>query len=107
MDQDPLPRGSSQVTDRLAEVLHVVLELSQATVAVEAKNATYITEHVIVVDVLRVGRAADRTDPPWRARSSSNSCCPIRYRRRRWYSRVLPWSRCTVSRPRLLWHGLQ
>src|SRR5690349_9227349 len=55
MDQDPLPRGSSQVADRLAQVLNVG--------AVEAENATYITEHVIVVDVLRVGRAADGAGP--------------------------------------------
>src|SRR4051795_4564908 len=62
MDQDPLPRGSSQVADRLAQVLDVVLELSKATVAVEAENATYITEYVIVIDVLWVWRAADRAN---------------------------------------------
>src|SRR5436305_1782454 len=38
------------------------LELTQTAVAVEGENATYVTEHVIVVHTLRVGRAADRAD---------------------------------------------
>jgi hypothetical protein len=102
MDQDPLTRGSSQVTDRLAEVLHVVLELSEATVAVEAKNATYITEHVIVVDVLRVGRAADRTDPALAGQKLVELLLPDPVPPRRWYSRVLPQLSLRFSTPRTL-----
>jgi hypothetical protein len=106
MDQDPLPRGSSQVADRLAQVLDVVLELSKTTVAVETENATYITEYVIVIDVPRVWRAADRADAALRGGSSSNSCCPIRYHRRiSWqyrqpagtYAAAAPLSRTVLS----------
>jgi hypothetical protein len=68
MDHDPLPRGSFQVADRLAQVVDAGRDLAEAAVAVavEAENATYITEHVIVVDVLGVRRAADRADAPLR-----------------------------------------
>jgi hypothetical protein len=62
MDQDPLPRGSFQMTDRLAQVPNVVRVLTRAAVAVEAKNATYVTEHMIVVNMLGVGHAADCAD---------------------------------------------
>jgi hypothetical protein len=62
MDRDPLPRGSFQITDRRAQSLDVVLELTQAAVAVETENATYVTEHMIVVNMLGVGSAADRAD---------------------------------------------
>jgi hypothetical protein len=68
MDQDPLPRGSLQVADRLAQVIDVIFELAKPArvppVAVEAQDATYVTEHVIVVDVFGVRRAADRADAP-------------------------------------------
>src|SRR5262249_26727153 len=60
MGQDPLPRGSLQVADSLAQVIDVIFELAEATVAVEAQDATYVTEHVIVVAVFGVRRAADR-----------------------------------------------
>jgi len=78
MDQDPLPRGSSQVADRLAQVLDVVLELSRTTVAVEAENATYITEYVIVIDVPRVWRAADRANAAGRGQKFFELLLPDR-----------------------------
>jgi hypothetical protein len=78
MDRDPLPRGSFQVTDRLARVLEVVGEPNPAAVAVEAENATYVTEHMIVVNTLGVERAIAQTTPPSSGRSSSNSFCPMR-----------------------------
>jgi len=93
MDQDPLPRGSSQVADRLAQVLDA---------AVAAENATYITERVIVVDVLRVGRAADGAGPALTGQERVEPFCPILYRRRRWYSRVLPQLSLRFSAPRTL-----
>jgi hypothetical protein len=62
MDQDPLPRGSFQVADRLGHVLDVVRELAQSAVSVEAENASYVTQRVIVLDVPGSGRAADRAD---------------------------------------------
>src|SRR5690606_17778428 len=37
MDQEPLPRGSLQVVDRLAKVLDAVPELAGTAVAVEAE----------------------------------------------------------------------
>jgi hypothetical protein len=98
MDQDPLPRGSSQIADRLGQVGDTVLELTQAAVAVEAENATYITEHVIVVDVPRVGRAADRTDSAPTGQERIELLLPDLVLRRRWYSRVPPCGRWTVSR---------
>jgi hypothetical protein len=62
MDQDPLPRGSFQVADRLGHVLDVVRELAQSAVSVEAENASYVTQRVIVLDVPGSGRATDRAD---------------------------------------------
>jgi hypothetical protein len=50
------------VADRLAQVLDVVGELAQTAVAVEAENATYVTEHMIVVNMLGVGHATDRAN---------------------------------------------
>ena len=62
MDRDPLPRGSFQISDRLAQSPDIILELTQAAAAVEAENATYVTEHMIVVNMLGVRHTADCAD---------------------------------------------
>jgi hypothetical protein len=66
MDQNPLPRGSLQICDRLGEVLGTVPELAEAAVAVEAQYPAYPPGAVIVIEVFRVGRAADRAAPALR-----------------------------------------
>jgi hypothetical protein len=60
MDQNPLPRGSLQVRDRLGEEVRTVPELPQPAVAVEAQYPAHPTGAMIVIKVLRIGRAADR-----------------------------------------------
>jgi hypothetical protein len=62
MDQNPLPRGSSQIRDRLGQMGRVVAELTKTTVAVEAQYAAHPSGAMIVVQVLRIGSAADRAD---------------------------------------------
>jgi hypothetical protein len=59
MDQNPLPRGSFQVRDRPGEELRAVPELPEAAVAVEAQYPAHPTGAMIVIKVLRVGRATD------------------------------------------------
>jgi hypothetical protein len=61
MDQNPLPRGSLQVRDRLGEELRTVVEPPEAAAAVEAQYPAHPTGATIVVQVLRVGRATDGT----------------------------------------------
>jgi hypothetical protein len=60
MDQNPLPRGSLQVRDRIGQEHRVIPELPQAAVAVEAQYPAHPAGAVIVVDVFRIGRSADR-----------------------------------------------
>src|SRR5215211_4719306 len=67
MDQDPLPRASSQVADRLAQVVDLGLELAKATIAVVAENATYVTEQVIAVPRCRAGAPQIAQTRPARA----------------------------------------
>nr|WP_239088128.1 hypothetical protein [Planosporangium mesophilum] len=43
-------------------MLEVVTDLTQTVVTAEAENATYVTEQMIVVNMIGVERAADRTD---------------------------------------------
>ena len=62
MDQEPLPRGSLQVVDRLAKVLDAVPKLAETAVAVEAEYSAYGSGAVGVVDGLGVRRAADRAE---------------------------------------------
>src|SRR5439155_22432929 len=50
VDPDPVPLGSSQVADRCADLLEVVRTVSPA--AVDAEDAAYITEQMIVADTL-------------------------------------------------------
>ena len=64
MDQNPLPRGSFQVRDRLGEEIRAVPELPQAAVAVEAQYPANPAGAVIVIDVLGIRGAADGTDAP-------------------------------------------
>ena len=59
MDQNPLPRGSFQIRDRTGEELRAVPELLEAAVAVEAQYPAHPTGAMIVIKVLRVGRATD------------------------------------------------
>jgi hypothetical protein len=62
MDQNPLPRGSSQVRDRPGQPLWTVPELAKTTVAVEAEYPAHPSGAMIVVQVLRIGGATDRAD---------------------------------------------
>ena len=59
MDQNPLPRGSLQVRDRLGEDVRTVPELPQTAVAVEAQYPAHPAGAMIVVEVLGVGGSAD------------------------------------------------
>jgi hypothetical protein len=61
MDQNPLPRGSLQVRDRLGEEFRIVPETPQTAGAVEAQYPAHPTRATIVIKVLRVGRSADGT----------------------------------------------
>jgi hypothetical protein len=61
MDQNPMPRGSLQVRDRLGQKLRAVPELPEAAVAVEAQYPAHPSGATIAIKVLRVGRAADGT----------------------------------------------
>jgi hypothetical protein len=63
MDQNPLPRGSSQVRDRPGQPRMTVTELAKTTVAVEAEYPAHPSGAMIVVQMLRVRAAADRADP--------------------------------------------
>ena len=59
----PLPcAGVPQIVDRLLESVDAVLELPQPAVAVEAQDATDLTRHMIVVDMLRNRFTADGTE---------------------------------------------
>jgi hypothetical protein len=60
MDQNPLPRGSFQVRDRLSKDVRTVPELPQCAVAVEAQYPAHPPGAMIVIEVLRIGRSADR-----------------------------------------------
>lgn len=60
MDQNPLPRGSSQVRDRPGQTLGAVLELTKTTIAVEAEYPAHPPGAMIVVQMLRVRGPADR-----------------------------------------------
>src|SRR4051794_38382644 len=60
MDQNPLPRGSSQVRDRPGQPRGTVTELAKTTVAVEAEYPAHPPGAMIVVQMLRVGSPADR-----------------------------------------------
>ena len=64
MDQNPLPRGSLQICERLGEKLGTVPELTEAAVAVEAQYPANPAGAMIVIDVLRVGSATDRAHAP-------------------------------------------
>ncbi|GAA4938857.1 hypothetical protein GCM10025331_25970 [Actinoplanes utahensis] len=64
MDQSPSPRGSFQVRNRAGEENRVVPELPQTAVAVEAQYPAHPTGAMIVIYVLRVGRATDGADIP-------------------------------------------
>jgi hypothetical protein len=59
MDQNPLPRGSLQVRDRIGEEFRVLPEPPEAAVAVEAQYPAHPAGATIVIKVLRVGRATD------------------------------------------------
>ncbi len=60
MDQNPLPRGSSQVCDRPGQGVEVVLELAETAVAVEAEYPADPSGAMIVVQMFRIGTPADR-----------------------------------------------
>lgn len=60
MDQNPLPRGSLQICDRLGKERWAVPEPAEAAVAVEAQYPAYPPSAPITVEVFRIGRAADR-----------------------------------------------
>jgi hypothetical protein len=60
MDQNPLPRGSLQVRDRLGEEVRTVPELPESAAAVEAQYPAHPTGAMIVVEVLWIGRPTDR-----------------------------------------------
>ncbi len=59
MDQNPLPRGSLQICERLGQQPGVVPELAEAADAVEAQYPVHPAGAMIVVQVLRV---LDTTD---------------------------------------------
>jgi hypothetical protein len=59
MDQNPLPRGSLQIRVRTGEEPRVVLELTEAAVAVEAQYPAHPAVAMIVINVLRAGTATD------------------------------------------------
>jgi hypothetical protein len=59
MDQNPMPRGSLQVRDRLGQELRTVPELSETAVAVEAQYPAHPTRATIMIKVLRVARTTD------------------------------------------------
>jgi hypothetical protein len=61
MDQNPMPRGSLQVRDRLGKKLRTVPELSEAAVAVEAQYPAHPTRATVMIKVLRVTRTTDGT----------------------------------------------
>jgi hypothetical protein len=64
MDQNPLPRGSLQIRDRTGEELRTIPELPEAAVAVEAQYPAHPPGAMIVIDMLRIIRAADGADAP-------------------------------------------
>jgi hypothetical protein len=54
MDQNPLPRGSFQIRNRVGQEHRVVPELPQAAVAVEAQYPANPAGAMIVINVLGV-----------------------------------------------------
>jgi hypothetical protein len=62
MDQNPLPRGSSQVRDGPGQPRRTVAELAKTTVAVEAEYPAHPPGAMIVVHMFRIGVTADRAD---------------------------------------------
>jgi hypothetical protein len=60
MDQNPLPRGSSQVRDRPGQPLGTVTELAKTTVADEAEYPAHPSGAMIVVHMFRIEVAWDR-----------------------------------------------
>jgi hypothetical protein len=91
MDQNPLPRGSFQIRDRLGQMGRVVAELAKTTAAVEAHYPAHPSGAMIVVQVLRVGLAADRADTALLGEKLVELLLPdAAYRRRSWYSRPPP-----------------
>ena len=54
MDQNPLPRGSLQVRDRLCQQPRAVVELPEPAAAVEAQYPAHPSGAMIVVEVFRV-----------------------------------------------------
>jgi hypothetical protein len=59
MDQNPMPRGSLQVRDRLGQKLRAVPELPEAAIAVEAQYPADPAGAAVMIKVLRVTRTTD------------------------------------------------
>ena len=82
MDQNPLPRGSLQVRDRLGEDVRTVPELAQTAVAVEAQYPAHPAGAMITVEMPRIGRTADGTAAALGGHQLIELDAPARGRRR-------------------------